>query len=73
MRKATVRDLRNDFGRVSKWVEAGETVQILKRGKPFARVMPEPRAKSFFGAGVNTVTLPPDLDDPVTVAWEASE
>ena len=73
MKRATVRDLRNDFGRVSKWVQAGETVQILKRGKPFARVVPEPRVQSFFGAGAGAVRLPPDIDDSIAVVWEASE
>ncbi len=72
MKTASVRDLRNDFRRVSKWVEAGETVQILKRGKPFARVVPEPKARSFVGAGAGTVKLPPDLDEPVGVGWEAA-
>ncbi len=73
MKTATVRDLRNDFGRVSKWVEAGETVCILKRGKPFARVVPEPTAPSFFGAGADSVRLPPDVDQPVGVPWDAAK
>lgn len=73
MKRATVRELRNDFGRLSKWVEAGETVQILKRGRPFARVVPEPRARSFFGAGAGVVKLPRDIDDPIVIAWEACE
>jgi antitoxin (DNA-binding transcriptional repressor) of toxin-antitoxin stability system len=72
MKKATVRDLRNDFRRVSRWVEAGETVQILKRGKPFARVVPEPKVQSFFGAGAGTVKLPADVDEPVAVGWDAT-
>jgi antitoxin (DNA-binding transcriptional repressor) of toxin-antitoxin stability system len=71
MRTATVRELRNEFSRLSKWLESGETVQIIKRGKPFARVVPEPNAKSFFGAGVGAIKLPPDIDDPVGVEWEA--
>ncbi len=71
MKTATVRDLQTDFGQVSKWLEAGETVQILKRGKPFARVVPEPTSKSFFGAGAGTMKLPLDIDDPVGVEWEA--
>ena len=73
MKRATVRDLRNDFRRVSQWVEAGETVQIIKRGKPFARVVPELSVRSFFGAGAGTVNLPRDIDDPFAAAWEASE
>jgi len=71
MKIATIRDLRNEFARVSKWLENGETVQIVKRGKPFARVVPEPRQGAFFGAGAGTVKLPRDIDDPVDIDWEA--
>ena len=38
MKTATVADLRNNFRRVSAWIEHGETVQILKRGQPFAQL-----------------------------------
>lgn len=38
MKTATVADLRNHFRRVSSWIEHGETVQIVKRGKVFARL-----------------------------------
>lgn len=41
MKTATVADLRNQFRRVSSWIEDGETVQILKQGKPFARLVPD--------------------------------
>ena len=71
MKKATVRDLRNGFGRISKWLEAGEVVQVLKRGKPFARVVPEPKAKTFLGACPSPFPLPLDVDDPVDADWEA--
>lgn len=37
---ATVADLRNNFRRVSAWLENGETVEILKRGRRFARLIP---------------------------------
>jgi antitoxin (DNA-binding transcriptional repressor) of toxin-antitoxin stability system len=40
MKTATVADLRNHFRRLSAWIENGESVQIVKRGKPFARLMP---------------------------------
>lgn len=40
MKKATVADLRNHFRRVSSWIENGEPVEIVKRGKIFARLMP---------------------------------
>jgi len=44
MRTATVADLRNHFRRVSAWIENGEPVQILKRGRAFARLVPEAKA-----------------------------
>jgi antitoxin (DNA-binding transcriptional repressor) of toxin-antitoxin stability system len=47
MKTATVRDLRNSFARVSRWLEAGETVEVTKRGRVFARILPAapPKAK----------------------------
>lgn len=38
MKTATVADLRNNFRRVSSWIEHGETVQIIQRGRAFARL-----------------------------------
>lgn len=46
MKTATVADLRNNFRRVSAWIEHGETVQILKRGKVFAQLTATPSSKS---------------------------
>jgi antitoxin (DNA-binding transcriptional repressor) of toxin-antitoxin stability system len=40
MRTATVADLRNHFRRVSAWIENGESVEIIKRGRAFARLVP---------------------------------
>ncbi|HEX2101190.1 MAG TPA: prevent-host-death protein [Candidatus Synoicihabitans sp.] len=37
---ATVADLRNNFRRVSAWLENGESVEIIKRGRRFARLVP---------------------------------
>ena len=71
MKTATIRDLRNEFARVSKWLDAGETVQLLKRGKPFARVVPEPKPKSFLGSGLGTAKMAPDFDAPLDLEWEA--
>ena len=73
MKTATPRDLRNEFGRISKWLEAGEVVQVLKRGKPFARVIPEPKPKRFVGACPSSFPLPPDIDKPVNADWEAAK
>ncbi len=38
MKTATVADLRNNFRLVSSWIEHGETVQIIKRGRAFATI-----------------------------------
>jgi len=40
MKTATVRDLRNSFARISRWLEAGEAVEVTKRGRLFARILP---------------------------------
>lgn len=40
MKTATVRDLRNRFARVSEWIEDGEPVELTKRGKVIARIVP---------------------------------
>lgn len=40
MKAATVRDLRNHFPRVAAWIAEGESVEITKAGKPFARLVP---------------------------------
>jgi antitoxin (DNA-binding transcriptional repressor) of toxin-antitoxin stability system len=71
MKTATIRDLRNDFARLSKWLEEGETVQLLKRGKPFARVVPEAKAGSFLGCMAGTAKVPADMDAPVGIEWDA--
>ena len=43
MKIATVADLRNHFRRVSGWIENGELVEIVKRGRVFARLIPAVR------------------------------
>ena len=40
MQTATVADLRNNFRRVSNWIKNGESVEISRRGKKFAHLMP---------------------------------
>ncbi len=40
MNSATTADLRNHFRRISSWLDKGETVEILKHGKPYARLLP---------------------------------
>jgi prevent-host-death family protein len=45
MKTATVRDLRNNFARVSAWIRAGQEVTITKRGEVMARLVPEASVK----------------------------
>lgn len=45
MKTATVRDLRNRFADVAKWIEHGEAVAITRNGAAFATLAPAKRAK----------------------------
>jgi len=45
MKTATIRDLRNAFPKVARWIEEGECVEITRSGKPFARLAPVPPAE----------------------------
>ena len=45
MKTASVADLRNRFPSVFRWIEAGETVELTKRGRVVARIVPAPPAK----------------------------
>ena len=40
MKTATVRELRNDFPRIEAWVNEGESVNISKRGRVIATLVP---------------------------------
>jgi prevent-host-death family protein len=39
MKKATLRQLRNETSLLAEWVEAGETVLVTKRSKPLFRLI----------------------------------
>ena len=45
MKTATVRELRNRYTSLLRWVGAGEEILITRRGKPVARLVPEKRTK----------------------------
>ena len=45
MKTATVRDLRNRFADVAKWIEHGEQVSITRNGKAFATLSAAQPAK----------------------------
>jgi antitoxin (DNA-binding transcriptional repressor) of toxin-antitoxin stability system len=40
MKTATVRELRNEFPRIEAWVHEGESINISKRGKVIAILVP---------------------------------
>lgn len=40
MKTTTVRELRNNYSKVLKWVAAGLEVQVTRRGKVVAKVVP---------------------------------
>jgi prevent-host-death family protein len=42
MKHATVRDLRNRYTSLLRWIRAGEEIVITRRGQPVARLVPEP-------------------------------
>jgi len=63
MKTATVADLRNNFRRISGWIEHGETVQIIKRGKAFARLTGIP-ASDREGGGAK-----PDIMAQLREVW----
>jgi prevent-host-death family protein len=44
MKTATVRDLRNHYTGLLRWIAAGEEIVITRRGKPLARLIPEKSA-----------------------------
>jgi antitoxin (DNA-binding transcriptional repressor) of toxin-antitoxin stability system len=43
MRTATVRELRNRYTQLLKWIDAGEEIRITRRGIVIARLVPENR------------------------------
>jgi antitoxin (DNA-binding transcriptional repressor) of toxin-antitoxin stability system len=40
MKTATVRDLRNNFASLAKWIEHGEKITITRNGETFATLSP---------------------------------
>jgi prevent-host-death family protein len=40
MKTTTVRELRNNYAKVLKWVSKGEEVEVTRRGKAVAKVVP---------------------------------
>ena len=45
MKTTTVRELRNNYAKVLQWVSKGEEVEVTRRGKVVAKVVPPATAK----------------------------
>ena len=45
MKTATVRELRNHYTQLLKWLDAGEEIKITRRGIVIARLVPENAAR----------------------------
>lgn len=74
MKTATVRDLRNHYTSVLRWVTAGEDVLITQRGVVIARLSPETAQSS----GVVDWSSSPEVrrnreNDPVLSAEQSME
>ena len=46
MKTTTVRELRNNYSKVLQWVSKGEEVEVTRRGKVVAKVIPPTSAKA---------------------------
>ncbi len=64
MKTATVRELRNEFPRIEAWVHEGESVNISKRGKVIATLVPV-----LSNAGVGTRVPKPDIMARLRETW----
>lgn len=73
MKTASIRDLRNNFARLSKWLDQGETIEIIKRGKAVADLVPKNagRRTVLLNCTPSSSQISLDLGDPVDVEWEA--
>jgi antitoxin (DNA-binding transcriptional repressor) of toxin-antitoxin stability system len=63
MKTATVADLRNNFRRISTWIEHGETVQIIKRGRAFAQLT------ALVGGATPPAAPKPDIMAQLKEVW----
>ncbi len=64
MKTATVRELRNDFPRIEAWVQEGESINISKRGKIVATLVPPART-----AILGRKTPKPDIMARLRETW----
>lgn len=68
MKTATVRDLRNHFADVAKWIESGEQVAITRNGTAFATLAPARAQKPRKVDWVTRLKRRPPLGKSITKA-----
>jgi prevent-host-death family protein len=67
VKQATIHDLRYNFAKLSKRLKRGETIEITKRGKPIADLIPKGKGNrvSLLGCTPSPYPLPADINEPV--------
>jgi prevent-host-death family protein len=70
MKTVTLRALRRDASLLDAAAE-GEEVVVTRFGKPYVRIVPAGRARSFLGAGAHLGQEAPVSPDPIPAAeWK---
>ena len=73
MKTVTVRDLRNRYSEVLRWLEAGQDVAIKRRGRVVARLVPETEAAATeVDWGVSAAVRRDRSRDPLLSARQAA-
>jgi prevent-host-death family protein len=73
MKTASVRELRNHYTQLFSWIGAGEEIVITQRGRPVARLCPEPMAASSPRASWGeSATMRRDRSQEITLSAEES-
>jgi len=72
MKTTTVRELRNNYSQVLKWVSAGQEVAVTRRGKVVARVVPPASASMEVDWSLSAALTRPDLGRTLTAQESAS-
>ncbi len=76
MKVATVGELKKNLNKILSVVEHGESIQILRRDIPIARLVPyEPEKKknrTVLGCGKGTVKIKTDMTEPMIpeASWD---
>jgi prevent-host-death family protein len=66
MKTTTVRELRNNYARVLKWVSSGQEVQVTRRGKVVAKVVPPAGNSLKIDWSLSAALNRPDLSRTLT-------